>query len=307
MSKAADKDVPDVMVKKNFGGFICRLEPNNIDWIKQLPRSAKLMQKSRWFNFCEKLQGYHSQMTMSFIENYKDERVQLQSLTVRVNEDSIAEAIGVPTQGEKWFKHQDFKEDFSEFLIPGGEKLDWKNGVHVSKMKPGWKIPLEMIQNYITCDGRYDRILKFHLKLLMHIKGNTQVNLSFYLLKSLQKMIARVQSHPQHIARSVYHQVLIKLLILTQLQREKRTWKSLLAKLGFRDNPKKKGKRMLDDANQQATSPKETVQEAENEEKNAACNPIQDSLCPETPCTHENLEKLSDILKNIASKKNICK
>ena len=56
---------------------------------------------------------------------------------------------------------------------------------------------------------------------------------------------------------------------------------------------------MLDDANQQATSPKETVQEAENEEKNAACNPIQDSLCPETPCTHENPEKLSDILKNI--------
>ena len=84
----------------------------------------------------------------------------------------------------------------------------------------------------------------------MHINGNTQVNLSFYLLKSLQKMIARAQSHPQHTARSVYHQGLIKLLILTQLQREKRTWKSLLAELRFRDNPKEKGKIMLDDANQ---------------------------------------------------------
>ena len=54
------------------------------------------MHKSGWFNFCEKLQGYHSQVTMLFIENYRDERVQLQSLTVRVNEDSIAEAIGFP-------------------------------------------------------------------------------------------------------------------------------------------------------------------------------------------------------------------
>ena len=64
---------------------------------------------------------------------------------------------------------------------------------------------------------------------------------------------------------------------------------------------------MLDDPSQQATSPKKTVQEVENEEKNVADKPIQDSLFPEAPCTHENPEKLSNILKNIASKKNICK
>ena len=100
---------------------------------------------------------------------------------------------------------------------------DWKNGVHVSKMNPRWKIPLEMIQNYITCDGRYDIVLKFHLKFLMHINGAIQVNLPFYLLKSLQKMISKVQGHPEHTARSVYHQGLIKLLILSQLHKEGRT------------------------------------------------------------------------------------
>ena len=187
---------------------------------------------------------------MAFIEKYNDERVQLQSLTIRVNEEFIAEAINVPAQGERWFKQKDFQSNFSDFLIPGCEKLDWKNGVHVSRMKPGWRVPLEVIQNYITCYGRYGRVLKFHLKLLMHIHGAVQVNLPFYLFKSLQKMIAKVQIHPQHTAHSIYHQGLIKLLILTQLQREKRTWKSLLAELGFRDNPKEKGKRMLDDANQ---------------------------------------------------------
>ena len=72
---------------------------------------------------------------MSFIKNYRDEKVQLESLTVRVNEDSIAEAIDVLAQGEKWFKQQDLQGDFSEFLMQGFEKLDWKNGVHVSKMK----------------------------------------------------------------------------------------------------------------------------------------------------------------------------
>ena len=77
MSKALDEEEPEVIVKRKLGGFICMLEPSNTDWIKQFPRSAKLMQKSGWFNFCEKLQGYHSQVTMLFIENYRDERVQL--------------------------------------------------------------------------------------------------------------------------------------------------------------------------------------------------------------------------------------
>ena len=96
MSKAAGEEESEVIVKRKPGGFICRLEPSNTYWIKQFPRSAKLMQKSGWFNFYEKLQGYHSQMTMLFIENYRDDRVQLQSLTVRINEDSLVETIGVP-------------------------------------------------------------------------------------------------------------------------------------------------------------------------------------------------------------------
>ena len=135
---------------------------------------------------------------MAFIKNYKDEMVQLKSLKVRVNEESIAEAIDVPTQGERWFKQQDFQGDYTEFLMPGFEKLDWKNGIHVSKIKPNWKIPLEMVQNYITCDGQYDRVLKCHLQLLMHLNGSLKLNLPLYLLKSLQKMIAWVQSHPEH-------------------------------------------------------------------------------------------------------------
>ena len=31
MSKAVDEEEPEVIVKRKPGGFICRLEPNNID------------------------------------------------------------------------------------------------------------------------------------------------------------------------------------------------------------------------------------------------------------------------------------
>src|SRR5713101_2698921 len=110
MSKEMEVEESELVVKKRPGGFICRLESSNTQWIKQFPRSAKLIQKSGWFTFCDKLQGYHSQLTMAFIENYDDDRVQLQSLTVRVNENYIAEAISVPAEGERWFKQKEFKE-----------------------------------------------------------------------------------------------------------------------------------------------------------------------------------------------------
>ena len=142
------------------------------------------MRNAGWFSFCEKLQGYNTQVTRAFIKNYKGV-VQLKNLKAVVNEESIAEAIGVPAQGERWFKQQDFRGNYGDFLLPGFEKLDWKNGIHVIKIKPNRQIPLEMVQNYITCEGHYDRVLKCHLKLLMHLNGSLKLNLPFYLLKSL--------------------------------------------------------------------------------------------------------------------------
>ena len=68
------------------------------------------MKKAGWFNFCDKLQGYHSQVTMLFIKNYRDEKVQMERLTVRVNEDSIAEAIFVPAQGRNGLNNRISKE-----------------------------------------------------------------------------------------------------------------------------------------------------------------------------------------------------
>ena len=77
MLKVVEEEEAEVIMKRNPRGFICRLEPNSTDWIMRFPRHAKLIQKSGWFNFCEKLQVYHSQVTMLFIKNYRDEKVQL--------------------------------------------------------------------------------------------------------------------------------------------------------------------------------------------------------------------------------------
>ena len=60
MSKIAEEEDSEIVVRRKPGGLICRLEPNNTEWIKKFPRLAQLMKNAGWFSFCEKLQGYHS-------------------------------------------------------------------------------------------------------------------------------------------------------------------------------------------------------------------------------------------------------
>ena len=96
MPKVTIEEDSDIVVKIRPGGLICRLEPDKTQWILQFPRSSQLMRNAGWFVFCEKLQGYHTQVTMAFIKNYKHGMVQLKSLKIMVNEEPIAEAIGVP-------------------------------------------------------------------------------------------------------------------------------------------------------------------------------------------------------------------
>ena len=68
MAKVAMEEDAEIMVKRRPGGLICRLEPDNTQWIMQFPRSAQLMRNAGWFPFCEKLQGYNIQVTQAFIK-----------------------------------------------------------------------------------------------------------------------------------------------------------------------------------------------------------------------------------------------
>ena len=90
------------------------------------------------------------------------------------------------------------------------------------------------------------------------------------------------------------------------MQREGRTWEALLKELWFKENPKEKGKRMMEDLDQQTTSHKKPIQTAEEEGKDITEKPIQEDLCPEASFTNENPEKLSVMLKNITSKNETC-
>ena len=72
---------------------------------------------------------------------------------------------------------------------------------------------------YITCEGRYNRVMIYHFKLMNHFTGRIPLNMHFYLYKILTKMAHQVRAKPTKIAGRLSHHGLMKLIVLELLQR----------------------------------------------------------------------------------------
>jgi hypothetical protein len=75
----------------------------------------------------------------------------------------------------------------------------------------------------------------------MHVSGDLPLSLPFYLLKRLMKMSKRIQTHPQSVGKSLFHQGFIKILVLYALRELQLSWNQLLDSLDLEEQgPKKK-------------------------------------------------------------------
>jgi hypothetical protein len=97
-------------------------------------------------------------------------------------------------------------------------------------------------QEVYNHEGRYSYVHCYHIKLFMHLNGDVEMSLPFYLLKSLTKMSKRVHNYPATARRSLFHQGMIKMLVLYALREVKVTWKQLLISLGLDDQDTKQNK-----------------------------------------------------------------
>ena len=80
-------------------------------------------------------------------------------------------------------------------------------------------------------------------------------------------MVTWVQNHSKHTACSIYHQGLIKLLLISHLSKEGRSWESFLFELGFDEKVKEKGKKAAEDLNQQTEKHEEQIEHIAKEGK----------------------------------------
>jgi hypothetical protein len=75
----------------------------------------------------------------------------------------------------------------------------------------------------------------------MHLNGDSPLCLPFFLLKSLSKMSKRIQTHPATASKSIFHQRLIKTLVMYALGEVQRSWDWLIKSLKLEEQgPKHK-------------------------------------------------------------------
>jgi len=74
-----------------------------------------------------------------------------------------------------------------------------------------------LLKEYITCEGHYSHIYRFHVRFLLDMVEHSKMNLPYFLLKSLGKMSSKVKKYPESTMTSLAHHSLITSLVYYEL------------------------------------------------------------------------------------------
>jgi hypothetical protein len=97
---------------------------------------------------------------------------------------------------------------------------------------------LKIIRRYFTCEGRFDRVYPYHIRLLMHFTGKNTLNLPFFLCQSLGKMADNVQAKADQLRNNLFHFSLINMLVVEEVRHLNKDWDSFLVSDNIPKDPK---------------------------------------------------------------------
>ena len=191
-----------------------RKEIDDICYLESHPELCHLFKDAGYYKFCKKLQGSHQQVSEAFSLTFDGRKVVIGKDDFLVDEALIAEVTELPRTRENWFKTTVTKEvEFRSYLKPEHKCLIWKKDIPMSFLEEKWQHLLKSILVYITCEGRYNRVMIYHFKLMNHFTGRSPLNLLYYLHGILTNMPHQVKAKPSKVAGRLSHHGLIKLLI----------------------------------------------------------------------------------------------
>ena len=226
-------------IKSNKGGHLLRIEPSAGELFEVYSDLEELFANAGWLKFCLALRGYHPQIVAAFISSFNGFEATVAELTVRVSEDLLSYVFNLPLGGERWFKNNKVDEDsLVQFLKPDSPKPDWSVGISALHLQEKWGTTMIAIRQYITCEGRYKHLYRFHLRFLLHLAGEKDMNLPFYLIKDLTKISAKIQKNPLAMDSSLAHHSLITMIVFDQIIRSGVSIRSFLSDSGFHQKDK---------------------------------------------------------------------
>ena len=158
-------------------------------------------------------------------------------LQLTITESTLATATDLPQKGEHWFKNKTVEDQEWRNMLknPGMDTSIFTKGIPVRVIKEEWTSLLLLVQDFLTCEGRFGVMYIYHTRIMMHFMDDRAINLPCFLLASLKKMSATVQKHVGNIEPHLYHHGLIRILIEEQLKTKNDTWEKFLVRNHFQE------------------------------------------------------------------------
>jgi hypothetical protein len=152
-----------------------------------------------------------------------------------VIEASISAVTGIPIIGEKWFKAMALSSAYAKDLFkPEHQANDLSKSMPRSQLIEQFDIILKIIQRYFTCEGRFNTLYQYHIRLLIHFTGKVEMNIPYYLLRSIGKMSERIQSKSKDVDSILFHSGLIIMLVSEELGKKEISWENSVVTSHFK-------------------------------------------------------------------------
>jgi hypothetical protein len=171
-------------------GLLSRKELDSLSFLQSHPYLQKRFSDAGCMSYVERLQnGCHQITAEAFSKSYDENRASVGSVEMIFDEAAIATTTILPRSGQSWFKTTETKNlNLRVYLKEEFRDITWKKSMLVSHLEDEWHDLFKGIQLYITSEGRHDKLMLYHFKLLDHFTGKTLLNLPFFLHKSLTKV-----------------------------------------------------------------------------------------------------------------------
>ena len=86
-------------------------------YLDAAPECREVILRVGWLGFLHKFSGFNIATSMAFSSSFDGVKEQVGDIELRLREEFIFQAIGLPSTGERWYKGKHVKnDDWKEFL-----------------------------------------------------------------------------------------------------------------------------------------------------------------------------------------------
>jgi hypothetical protein len=152
-----------------------------------------------------------------------------------VTEASISTATRIPLSGEKWLKSMALSSTYAKYIFKPEYQANYlSKNMPRSQLIEQFDKLLKIIDRYFTCEGRFNTLYKSHIRLLLHFTSKVEMNITYYLLRSIGKMSDRIEAKSKYVDSILFDSGLIRILVSEELGKKEISWENFVVTSHFK-------------------------------------------------------------------------